>query len=65
MEISDIWCEKYRPASLNDVVLNKNTLTYFKSVQQEKSVPNLLFVGQPGIGKTTLAKVIVNDILKC
>jgi len=65
MEISDIWCEKYRPASLDDVVLNKNTLTYFKSVQGEKSVSNLLFVGQPGIGKTSLAKVIVNDILKC
>jgi len=65
MEISDIWCEKYRPSSLEDVVINDNILTYFKKIKEDKTLPNILFVGLPGIGKTTLAKVIVNDILKC
>jgi len=65
MEISDIWCEKYRPSTLNDIVLNKTARTYFNNVQEEKNIPNVLFVGKPGIGKTSLAKIIVKDILKC
>ena len=65
MTISDIWCEKYRPSTLSEIVLNKNTRNYFNKVQQEKTIPNVLFVGKPGIGKTSLAKIIVKDILKC
>ena len=65
MTISDIWCEKYRPSTLNEIVLDKNTKTYFNKVQEENNIPNVLFVGKPGIGKTSLAKIIVNSILKC
>jgi len=65
MTISDIWCEKYRPSTLDEIVLDKNTRTYFNKVQSEKNIPNVLFVGKPGIGKTSLAKIIVKDILKC
>jgi len=65
MTISDIWCEKYRPSTLSEIVLNKNTRNYFNTVQKEKNIPNVLFVGKPGIGKTSLAKIIVKDILKC
>ena len=42
---------------------NKKRITKPK-IKEEKTLPNILFVGQPGIGKTTLAKVIVNDILR-
>jgi len=65
MTISDIWCEKYRPSTLDEIVLDKNTRTYFNKVQSEKNIPNVLFVGKPGIGKTSLAKIVVKDILKC
>ena len=65
MTISDIWCEKYRPSTLDEIVLDKSTKTYFNKVQQDKNIPNVLFVGKPGIGKTSLAKIIVKDILKC
>jgi len=65
MTISDIWCEKYRPSTLDEIVLDKNTRNYFNKVQSEKNIPNVLFVGKPGIGKTSLAKIIVKDILKC
>jgi len=65
MTISDIWCEKYRPSTLDEIVLDRSTKTYFTKVQSEKTIPNVLFVGKPGIGKTSLAKIIVKDILKC
>ena len=65
MTISDIWCEKYRPSTLNEIVLDRSTKTYFNKVQVEQNIPNVLFVGKPGIGKTSLAKIIVKDILKC
>ena len=47
MTISDIWCEKYRPSTLDEIVLDKNTRTYFNKVQSEKNIPNVLFVGKP------------------
>ena len=43
--------------------LSPENRNYFSSLKGE--VPNLLFVGTPGIGKTTIAKIIVQDILKC
>jgi len=65
MTISDIWCEKYRPSTLDEIVLDKSTKNYFNKVQEDNNIPNVLFVGKPGIGKTSLAKIIVKDILKC
>jgi len=65
MTISDIWCEKYRPSTLDEIVLDKSTKNYFIKVQSEQNIPNVLFVGKPGIGKSSLAKIIVKDILKC
>jgi len=62
---NDLWVEKYRPKTLNEIFLHANIKEYFNSLEAKESIPNLLFVGNPGIGKTTLAKIIVNDILKC
>ena len=45
------------------MVLSPENRNYFSSLKGE--VPNLLFVGTPGIGKTTIAKIIVQDILQC
>ena len=60
---NNLWVEKYRPATLDEMVLSDSNKTYFKSIKDE--IPNLLFVGTPGIGKTTIARIIVQDILKC
>jgi DNA polymerase III delta prime subunit len=58
-----LFTEKYRPKTLTDLVLSNSNRKYFDSITDE--IPNLLFVGTPGIGKTTLARILVNDILEC
>ena len=60
---NNLWVEKYRPKTIDEMVLSGENRAYFKTLKDE--VPNLLFVGTPGIGKTTIAKIIVQDILKC
>ena len=63
IEFDKIWVEKYRPAKLDDLILDASSLRVVSQFKDE--IPNLLFVGSPGTGKTTLARIIVNDILGC
>ena len=60
---ANLLVEKYRPQTLTDLVLSDSNRKYFHSITDE--IPNLLFVGTPGLGKTTLARILVNDVLEC
>ena len=56
------WTEKYRPQHLSEVVGQKDTVSILKAYVKEKNMPNLLFAGPPGIGKTTAALALARDL---
>ena len=61
----NLWVEKYRPKTLDDIVLSDQNRSVISKYADAEEIPNLLFVGNAGIGKTSLAKIICKDILKC
>jgi len=64
-EFKNLWCEKYRPKQFSDLILSVEDREYFQSLKTKQEIPHLLFTGNAGVGKTSLAKIIVNDILDC
>lgn len=47
------WTEKYWPKTLNDLIANDHITSTLNSYLQNKNLPNLLFYGAPGTGKTS------------
>lgn len=64
-DFSNLWVEKYRPQKLQDFIISDDNRQLIEAYKSKKEIPNLLFTGNPGIGKTSLAKIIVNDLLEC
>ena len=64
-DFNSLWVEKYRPKILEDFIGTEANKELFHTYREKEEIPNLLFVGTPGLGKTSLAKIIVNDILGC
>lgn len=62
MEELNLWFEKYRPKKLADCILSKKMKNIFQGYIDKKEVPNLMLTGFQGTGKTSLAKVIVNEL---
>ena len=54
--------EKYRPQVIEDCILPNETKKTFKEFVEKGEIPNLLLAGPPGIGKTTIAKALCNEL---
>jgi replication factor C small subunit len=61
----NLWVEKYRPQTLDEMVLSDKNKSVFDKFKQQEGIPNLLFAGPAGIGKTSLAKILCNSVLQC
>jgi DNA polymerase III delta prime subunit len=57
-----LFCEKYRPRKIDDCILPDDTKKTFKEFVEKGEIPNLLLAGPPGIGKTTIAKALCNEL---
>jgi replication factor C small subunit len=57
-----LWVEKYRSQNLENYVGNENIKSTIGKYLQQNDIQNFLFYGPAGTGKTTLAKLIVNNL---
>jgi DNA polymerase III delta prime subunit len=57
-----IWVEKYRPTTIDECILPKSIKQTFQDFVDRGEIPNMLLSGPPGIGKTTVAKALCNQL---
>lgn len=57
-----LWTEKYRPRTVEDCILPERLKAVFQQYVNQKEMPNLLLAGGAGVGKTTIAKAMCNEI---
>jgi len=57
-----LWTEKYRPKTIEECILPERLKKPFQEYVNQKQIPNLLLAGGAGVGKTTVAKALCNEI---
>jgi DNA polymerase III delta prime subunit len=62
MESQMLWVEKYRPRKVADCILPETLKTTFQEYVNRKEIPNLLLAGSAGVGKTTIAKALCEEV---
>lgn len=65
MDVNNLWTEKYRPATLEDIVLSPEDRKFFEALKNKQEIPHLLYAGTAGVGKTSLCHIIIKDVLRC
>ena len=57
-----LWCETYRPKTISDCILPERLKKPFQEYVNQRNIPNLLLAGGAGVGKTTVAKAMCEEI---
>lgn len=57
-----LWVEQYRPQKIDDCILPDNLKKPFQGFVEQGEIPNLLLLGSAGVGKTTVAKALCEEI---
>lgn len=57
-----LWVEKYRPKTISNCILPDTLKTTFQNIINGSELPNMLFTGTAGTGKTTVAKALCNEL---
>ena len=57
-----LWVEKYRPKTIEECILPDAIKSTFQEYVNRKEIPNLLLAGTAGVGKTTIAKALCNEV---
>ena len=56
-----LWVEQYRPQTVDDCILPQSLKNTFKEFVEVGNVPNIILSGGPGVGKTTIAKAVLDE----
>ena len=57
-----LWVEKYRPRTIDDCILPEDMKSTFKQIVESGELQNMLLTGTAGVGKTTVARALCNEL---
>lgn len=57
-----LWVEKYRPKTVKDIILPSELKQTFQTFVDQKNIPNLILSGSAGVGKTTIARAMLEEL---
>lgn len=57
-----LWCEAYRPKTVAETILPKDLKATFQQFVDQKNIPNLILSGKAGVGKTTIARAMLEEL---